>query len=246
MERARQEERKRLAEVDTENMQIMMQQLREVIMPLPRLDRRMEETAVSRGTGPGVKFKIARLSDADDIEAYLTTFEHLMTVDSIDLATWAIRQALQLAGRAQQAYAAMREFEATDYDKMKEAILRHYNISQQTYRQRFRCVQRKGESYAEFIIRLEDLLQKSMKGCKEVRDVLGRVLVEQLLSTMPEDLRIWVSERQLTNGLTVGELADNSHGRGARELSTKNLNEGLWYKEGTNGVGWTGGTNRWK
>ena len=45
MERARQEERKRLAEVNTENMQIMMQQLREVIMPLPRLDKWMEERA---------------------------------------------------------------------------------------------------------------------------------------------------------------------------------------------------------
>ena len=40
----------------------------------------------------------------------------------------------------------------------------------------------------ELVMQLEDLLHKWMKGCAGVEDVLERIIVEQLLSTMPEDL----------------------------------------------------------
>ena len=43
----------------------------------------------------------------------------------------------------------------------------------------------------------------------DINDVLKRVLVEQLLSTMPEDLRVWVAERKPITGSNTGELADN-------------------------------------
>jgi hypothetical protein len=154
VERARQEEeRKRLAELNATN---MMEQLREVIMLVGE-----KRDSGRRATGTAVEPKIARLSDADYIEAYLTTLERLMNVDSVDRATWAVRLASHLTGKAQQAFAAMRETEATDYDKVKEAILRRYNVSQETYRQRFRSVRRKEEeSYAELVVRLEDLLHK--------------------------------------------------------------------------------------
>ena len=122
VERSRQEEeRKRLAELNATNMQTMMEQLREVMMLPPRFDERRDSGR--RAPGTAVEPKIARLSDADDIEAYLTTFERLMTVDSVDRATWAVRLASHLTGKAQQAFAVMRETEATDYDKVKEAIL---------------------------------------------------------------------------------------------------------------------------
>ena len=52
-------------------------------------------------------------------------------------------------------------------------------------------------------------MHKWMRGCGSVEDVLERVLVEQLLTTMPEDLRIWVLERKPTTGSDVGELVDN-------------------------------------
>ena len=206
VERARQEEeRKRLAEVNATNMQRMMEQLVEAVKPTPRTDERREESGRR-----SLETKIARLSEVDDIEAYLTTFERLMSVERVDRATWAVRLAPHLTGKAQQAYAAMRETDSADYTKVKEAILRRYNISQETYRQRFRSVRRKeGESYGEVVVRLEDLLHKWMKGCGCVEDVLERVLVEQLLSTMPGDLRVWVSERKPTTGSDVGKLADD-------------------------------------
>ena len=72
-----------------------------------------------------------RLTEADDIEAYLTTFERMMEVEGAEEATWAFQLAPQLTGRAQQAYAAMRNADAQDYRRVKEAILRCYNISEE-------------------------------------------------------------------------------------------------------------------
>ncbi len=44
----------------------------------------------------------------------------------------------QLSGRAQQAYAALNSEAASGYTKVKEAILRRYDVNEETYRQRFR------------------------------------------------------------------------------------------------------------
>ena len=78
---------------------------------------------------------------------------------------WAVKLAPQLTGKAQQAYAAMKVEDAGTYRLLKEAILRRYDISEETYRQRFRDAERKdSESVSElddgklksFITRLED------------------------------------------------------------------------------------------
>uniref|UniRef100_A0A1X7VDJ8 Protein kinase domain-containing protein n=1 Tax=Amphimedon queenslandica TaxID=400682 RepID=A0A1X7VDJ8_AMPQE len=47
---------------------------------------------------------------------------------------WAYRLAPQLTGKAQQAYAAVSSDSAKKYDEVKTAILRRYNINEETYR----------------------------------------------------------------------------------------------------------------
>ena len=55
------------------------------------------------------------------------------------------------------AYAALTPENAVVYEKVKKAILRRYEISEKTYRQRFRQDRKKGEkSYWEYADRLGD------------------------------------------------------------------------------------------
>ena len=84
-----------------------------------------------------------KLSDQDDIEAYLTTFERVMRAYEVKEERWAVKLAPQLTGKAQLAYAAMSTEQAGDYEALKEAILRQYDISEETYRQRFRAAVKK-------------------------------------------------------------------------------------------------------
>ena len=65
---------------------------------------------------------MAKLTDADDIEAYLTTFERQMAAYEIDARRWAFLLAPKLSGRVQQAYMAMDADEVGDYTAIKKAV----------------------------------------------------------------------------------------------------------------------------
>jgi hypothetical protein len=157
-----------------------------------------------------VELRLTKLADADDIEAYLTTFERMMGAYEIDKTKWAFRLAPQLTGKAQQAYAAMASADAGKYDELKAAILRRYDINEETYRQRFRSASKKEEeSYRQLAIRADDLLGKWTKDCKTVKDIRHLVATEQVLESLPEELRIWVRERKPKTAEEAGQLADD-------------------------------------
>ena len=59
-----------------------------------------------------------KLTEADDIEAYLTTFERFVMSASLERQHWAFKLAPYLTGKAQQAYAALSSEEAADYTKL--------------------------------------------------------------------------------------------------------------------------------
>ena len=62
-----------------------------------------------------------------------------------------------LSGKAMAAYAALTPEDAIQYEKVKKAILRRYEINEETYRQWFRQDRKKGEeSYREYADRLGD------------------------------------------------------------------------------------------
>ncbi len=67
---------------------------------------------------------------------------------------------------------AMATADVDDYDKVKAAILKRYNVTEESYRRRFRAAKLKpGESAKELAVRLEDLLSKWLKKCKTVEEV---------------------------------------------------------------------------
>ena len=66
-----------------------------------------------------------------------------------------------LTGGALDVYTRMSGPDAQDYDKLKEALLRHYNFTEKWYRQRFReCKPEQGETPDQLIERLQTYLRK--------------------------------------------------------------------------------------
>ena len=51
--------------------------------------------------------KLTKLTDRDDIEAFLTTFERMMAVFGVDRGRWSYMLAPQFTGKSQKAFAAM-------------------------------------------------------------------------------------------------------------------------------------------
>ena len=156
------------------------------------------------------KLTLTRYVEGNDIEAFLTTFEHLMTIYHIEEDRWVAKLAPHLAGRAQQAYTAMSATDALVYAEVKKAILQIYDINEETYRQRFRAARRKeGELYIELATRMTNLFRKWTADCSTTEAMAEKLVIEQLLDTMPVELCIWLSEKKPTTGREAGKLADD-------------------------------------
>ena len=110
---------------------------------------------------PEIAFR--KLSEADDIEAYLTTFERQVTSANLEWQHWAFKP-VYLSGKAQKAHVDLSSDNASDYTKLKETILHRNNITVESYRQQFRVTFKKpGESYQELVTRLGYLARKWLK-----------------------------------------------------------------------------------
>ena len=149
-----------------------------------------------------------KLTEADDIEAYLITFESLMQAYEVSQERWAFKLAPQLVNKAQQAYAALSPDDAKDYAKLKKALLLRYDINEESYHQCFQAATRKeGETNRELSTRLQDSANKWTQGHRSREELKVLIVLEQLVSTLPENVRIWVKEPKTS--AEAGQLADD-------------------------------------
>ena len=118
-----------------------MQEKMDMVM---RLVENVGKSKVHLQSGEWV-VKVAKLTDDDDIEGYLTTLEWHMAAYDIDKACWAFLLALKLSGKAQQAYMAIDTKDAGDYTAIKKAFLKHYDVNEELYCHRFHARSRKPE-----------------------------------------------------------------------------------------------------
>ena len=71
---------------------------------------------------------------------------------------------------------------ATDYSVMKAAILHRYEITEETYCQRFRTAKRKeGEIQTKFVIRIKDAARNWVKKCTTRDELFDAVMLEQFV-----------------------------------------------------------------
>lgn len=69
-----------------------------------------------------------------------------------------------LCGPRRAAYTALNSTEATDYEKVKSAMLHHYEVNEETYRLRFRPEKKSPkESYRVWTCRITDKWMKDQK-----------------------------------------------------------------------------------
>ena len=102
----------------------------------------MMEKTQSTQSGKSVRelsVKLVPFSEKEDIEAYLVTFERIMTAHMVNKDRWPHFLVPQLSGRAQLAFAALPTEQSADYSAIKAAILaltrvhtRHLDLSDTT------------------------------------------------------------------------------------------------------------------
>ena len=119
--------------------------------------------------------------------------------------SWPFRLAPNLTGKAQQAFATLDAEKAKVYREVKAAILRRYNVTEETYRREFRQLKRRdGEPFQEVTTRLAHLLQQWTRDCSTADEVREVFVIEQFLSSLPMEMRLWVQERKPPTGEAAG------------------------------------------
>ena len=96
------ERRDREVEARVQKMARQMEVMRSLVK-----ESQKEPEEIVAWVGSEQAMKLTKLTESDDVEAYLTTFERMMEAYQVDKAKWAYLLAPQLTGKVQQAYAAM-------------------------------------------------------------------------------------------------------------------------------------------
>ena len=74
------------------------------------------------------------IDEKDELDSYLLSFERYAENASWEKDTWAIKLSALLTGRAMDVYTRMSDADASDYDKLKKALLTRYNYTEDGYR----------------------------------------------------------------------------------------------------------------
>ena len=142
------------------------------------------------------------IDEKDELDSYLLRFERYAENASWEKDTWAIKLSALLTGRAMDVYTRMSDADASDYDKLKKALLTRYNYTEDGYRKRFReATPETEETPDQFVIRLKNYIAKWLElsgSSPQNFDALVDLIVkEQFISACSEDLALYLLERGL-------------------------------------------------
>ena len=86
---------------------------------MERLMKMVEDQKTGSIAKPGAELSVTLvpLTEKDDIESYLVTFERIMVAHKIDKRRWPHYLAPQLTGKAQLAFAALPQTDAAVYTR---------------------------------------------------------------------------------------------------------------------------------
>ncbi|KAJ8332462.1 hypothetical protein SKAU_G00426350 [Synaphobranchus kaupii] len=147
----------------------------------------------------------------EDADTFFEAFEIVAREMEWPDAKWALLVQSSLAGKAQVAFAALDPRVGLNYEELKKAVLAAYGGVPESYRQRFRNLKRRnGESYLDVGRRLSIAFDRWLAAGKvfdysELRELM---LVEQFKNSVPREVEVYLSERQVNKLVEASQMAD--------------------------------------
>ena len=147
-----------------------------------------------------------------NVDGYFAHFERTALNLGWPKECWSMLLQTVLTGKAQRAYATLPTESCADYDLVKAAVLKSFELVPEAYRQKFRT-QRKTEnqSYVEFLREKENALDKwcdSNRIDGDAEKLRQLILAEEFLNCVPEEVRVHLSERKTDVTYEMAALAD--------------------------------------
>uniref|UniRef100_A0A9J8CPB7 Gypsy retrotransposon integrase-like protein 1 n=1 Tax=Cyprinus carpio carpio TaxID=630221 RepID=A0A9J8CPB7_CYPCA len=117
-----------------------------------------------------------------------------------------------LVGKAQEALVALPTTERKNYQCVKDAVLKCYELIPEAYRQRFRNWRKSDrQTHAEIARELSSFFHRwcTAEGISNFDDLCDLVILEQFKNILPERIATYVGEHQVRTAAQAAVLADN-------------------------------------
>ena len=148
----------------------------------------------------------------DEMDSYLLRFERYATAQKWEPVTWATGLSALLQGKALDVYALMPKEDALNYDKLKVALLKRYELTEEGFKRKYKkCRPENGETFQQFTTRMKSYftrwidmasIEKSYEGLQDL------ILREQLTFICNRDLELFLREREPKSLEQASKLAD--------------------------------------
>ena len=148
----------------------------------------------------------------DEMDSYLLRFERYATAQKWEPDTWATGLSALLQGKALDVYALMPKEDALNYDKLKVALLKKYELTEEGFKRKYKkCRPENGETFQQFTTRMKSYftrwidmasIEKSYEGLQDL------ILREQLTFICNRDLELFLREREPKSLEQASKLAD--------------------------------------
>ena len=183
---------------------------------------KLDDSAIVKPKMP----KLLSFDDSkDDMDSYLRRFERYADVMKWKKDMWATNLSALLKGRALDVYALLPPDQALDYDALKTALLKRFDLTEDGFKRKFRASRPEGaETFAQFSVRLSSYLNRWIdmsKTNKTFDGLFDLVMRDQFLHVCSKDLSLFLRERTPSSMADMADLADQF--REARLTTASNL-----------------------
>ena len=139
----------------------------------------------------------------DKMDSYLSRFEKYATANKWDKNVWAAYLSALLKGLALDVYDRLSTEDAADYDKLKDALLKNFDMTERGFRKKFRYSRpERSETFIQFSSRLCSYLNKWLtlakveKSFEAVCDFMAR---DQFLEACSRELFVHLKPKAFEN-----------------------------------------------
>ena len=184
-----------------------------------------------------------------DVDQYYLHFEKIANSLKWPKEFWCLLLQSVFVGKAREIHSQLSVVQASDYDYVKELILKGYELVPEAYRQRFRnCQKESNQTYVEFARKKEQLFDRwcnSKKVNQNHENLRELMLIEEFKRCIHHDIRTFLDDQKADTLENASRLADDyalthkssfvsrppqSYGRNVRTSENSNVNKSQLYR----------------
>ncbi|CAH2283225.1 71 kDa, partial [Pelobates cultripes] len=152
------------------------------------------------------------LEEGTDLDVFLKSFEKVCRQHQLPSDQWGRYLTPQLKGKALDVFVSLPPETDNNYEAIKSALQKTFNLTPESYRKKFRSMQQcPSSSCILYIAQLETTFRQWVTGVQATTyEALNDLMVlEQFLQTRSPNVREWILERKPKNARAAAELADD-------------------------------------